>query len=610
MARIAHLIRSIRRTTPNVLVVDAGDIFQGTPLFTLYKGAVEVELLNRINYDIFTIGNHEFDMGAQNLAAQLKKARFSIISSNLDASALPELAALFKPSVVKTVDGQKVGFVGAITPDISSLTTHPDGIKVIKSGPGAADIRWREVSGQNHGDQKNDRKWIAPIRKEVKDLCQKGINKVILVTHCGLELDRQLAEQIPDVDAIIGGHSHTRLSKPVVIERPGGQPCLIVQAGSYGRDLGKLVLCFDPEGRIKDSKYGLIRIKPAIPEEEDIKAYLSEQVKPLAPLRNKVAGIAEGDFEKRFWRYPWDSPLGDLICDALADAGTDYGVTIAFHNRGGVRSRIDRGMITLEKIQEVLPFDNFLVFASVKGSAIKKALEHSVSGHLGARFVDVHGLKFAYDRTKPAGRKITFVLARNPKGDWEELSPEKTYKIAINNFNFNGGEGYDFSGATDIKSTDERLSEVLADYLYKMKRVSPNKPNRIVPVSGGLLALKKTGEALTLELTGCPPNSPLTLVMGDGPGVSTVAGPLPVPLMNAKVYRTGSRSDQTGSFKWRLRSAPAKKWFSVIVHPSKRKGAYKTLISKPVSAAVSSKVPPPVHQPLEATPGYSVLPGK
>jgi 5'-nucleotidase len=457
--RIVHLIKTLSKTTPNSVVIDAGDIFQGTPYFSLYHGQIEVEMLNRAHYDIFTIGNHEFDDGAKNLADQLRLAKFDIISANLDASALPELDKLVKASVVKTIGSQKVAFIGAITPSLTNLSLILAPIKLKAQG--------------------ND--WYLPIANEAKKLKLNGINKIIVVSHCGVELDKEMAQSIEEIDAIIGGHSHTRLNKPVKIKHNDETNCLIVQTGCYGRALGKLTLAFDDNGNLvlPDTRYQLIDVTKNIPEDLDIKNYLSEKAKPFASLRKNIVGIAMANFDNQFMYYPGDSPLGNLICDALAEEGSNYNATIALQNRGGIRGHIEHGFITQEKIQEVLPFHNHIIVATINGKTLRDALEHSVSGMYGGRFLDVHGLKFVYDRKLPAGSRILSIQTLNKDGSFDDLNDQKNYRMAINEFTFKGGEGYDFSSAVDIIDTKKTISQVLSNYLVKQQKVRPIKSGRI-----------------------------------------------------------------------------------------------------------------------------------
>jgi len=489
MARLGHLIRQLRKESKNVIVADAGDIFQGTPFFTYYQGEIEVAMLNMIGYDFYTIGNHEFDAGAINLAKQLEKAKFDVLNCNLDADALPQLKKLLKPSVVKTIDGHKVGIIGAITPDIETLSLSRDGV-----------VLQRDSSQTNR-----EMSWVAPIKKEVEQVAAQGVDKIILVTHCGLDADKILAREIPQIDAIIGGHSHTRLDTPVVVEHGDGSQTIIVQTGSYGRNLGKLDLVFDKNGLInsKDTHYKLLHITDDISEDNDIKDYLALKGQPLQTLKDTVLSYASHDFDNNFRGMKTDSALGDLICDSFYEAGISDNAEITLENRGGIRSRIEKGAVNLEKVEELLPFDNHLVFADVSGERLKKTLEHSVAGATGGKFLDVHGLKFAYDQERKIGDRLVFVLAEKNKV-WQEVEPQSTYRIGMTDYSFKGGEGYQFPDAKNVKYTDQKLNEYLKRYLLKHPKIKPQYGDRIAYLSGSLMpALGNTNNNSNLQ------NSPL-----------------------------------------------------------------------------------------------------
>ncbi|MBP9092823.1 5'-nucleotidase C-terminal domain-containing protein [bacterium] len=488
MARLGHLIRQLRKEQKNVVVADAGDIFQGTPFFTYYLGEVEVAMLNMIGYDFYTIGNHEFDAGAINLAKQLEKAKFDILNCNLNADALPQLKKLLKPSVIKTIDGQKVAFVGAITPDIETLSLSRDGV----------------VLQRDSSEKSKNLNWLGPIREEVERVANQGVDKIILVTHCGLEVDKILAREIPQVDAIIGGHSHTRLDTPVVVEHQDGSQTMIVQTGSYGRNLGKLDLCFDKQGCInsKDTHYKLFHITDEIAEDKDIRDYLALKGQPLQTLKDTVLSYASHDFDNNFRAMKTDSALGDLICDSFYEAGISDNAEITLENRGGIRSRIEKGAINLEKIEELLPFDNHLVFADVSGERLKKTLEHSVAGATGGKFLDVHGLKFAYDSERKSGDRIVFALAEKNK-IWQELQPQSTYRIGMTDYSFKGGEGYQFPDAKNIKYTDLKLNEYLKNYLVKHPKIKPHYGDRIAYLSGSLLQAVGKNQFTDSPLANC-----------------------------------------------------------------------------------------------------------
>lgn len=567
LARLGHLIHSIRANTPNTVVIDAGDMFQGTPLFTHYHGEVEVSLLNQIGYDIYTIGNHEFDDGAENLGKQLKNAKFDVICSNLDAEAQPELKSVIKPYVIKQIGSQKVAFIGVMTPELERLSLSLGGVKV-----------------KNLNED-----WLIPVRAAVKEVEAKGINHIVAVTHCGTDFDQQMSRAIPEIDVIIGGHSHTRLDKALFVEHDDGSETIIVQTGSYGRTLGRLDVAFEKNGRLDlgDTKYRLINITDKIPEDAKMKAYIDQKVEPLLPLRRTVVSQAEDAFDNRWTFYPWDSALGDLVTDALNAAGKQYGTTISVHNRGGMRGRIEKGPITLEKVQEILPFDNRLTFATLSGKALLSALEHSVSGPAGGRFLDVHGLKLGYDPTKKRGERLIFALAENKDGSFDPIDENKEYKVAINNYTFQSGEGYDFKDAKNIVNTPERVGIPFRQYLEAHPSVKPLPPSRIVPITENILSAMRTDRSVA-TIKNVPPKAKITLFSGTGRGITPVFNNIPVPLKDPQVLATFT-ADERGEYVWKGALNEHNNWLSAIIQPPRSASLRKLIISYPVEVRAQAK---------------------
>jgi len=571
MARIAYLIRRIRDSCKDVVAVDAGDFFQGTPLFERYQGEIEVNCLNKAGYDLVTLGNHEFDNGPEILGKNLRLANFAITSCNLDCSKAKELEMLVKPSIVKVFNGEKVAFIGAITPDLEHVT--------LKSKP-------VEVTGV--GDS-----WMEPIAAEVERIKQRGINKIVLVTHLGLELDKQLAQSLSDADVIIGGHSHTRLDQPIWVEHKDATKTVIVQTGSYGRTLGKLTATFDKVGHLIETKTQshLISITDRLKEAPDVASYLSEKTKPLEYLRQEIVGYASSEFDNRFNNMPWDSAIGDLICDALVEAGTEYGAKISLQNRGGIRARIEAGAISEEKVRELLPFDNKVVLATVKGDRLLNVLERSVAGPLGGSFLEVHGLKIGYDPLKPKGARIIFALAENEHGDWQPIDLHGSYKIALNDYTFKGGEGYDFSQSGDVVYLPELLSQTLHKYLLRQKGICAKLPNRIAPLTSELARIisisSKSGPVLKVFLPF--PSCKVTIVTGNKLGVESVTtvtrNPLPVPLEKPCVLKRSPLNRMNGCQLFDLSDLTASEGTLYIAAVCRKQGsasARATQVSYPI----------------------------
>lgn len=570
LPRIAHIIRTTRKNYPNVLVVDAGDIFQGTGYFENYQGETDVECLNRAGYDVYTIGNHEFDVGSANLGKLLKRAKFDVVDCNLDVSAEPDLRQVVKHSVVKEIGGQKVGFIGVITPVLKELAPLLGGVKVIEPGP----------------------HWMDPVIAEVDKLKKQGVNKIILVSHCGTPLETQLA-QIPDVDVVIGAHSHTRLDKAIVIDHPDGSKAMVVQTGCYGRALGRLDLVFDNDGKLimPETKYRLIDITDRIFEEPDLKAYVTEKAEPFIALTKTILASAEANFGGKL--YPTDSPMGDLVCDAYVDACSKYGATISLQNRGGIRGSFEQGPINLERVHEILPFVNELTVATVTGKTLLNALENSVkvaSGGLGGRFLEVHGLKFAWDPALEQGHHIVYAYAENKEGRYEPVVAENLYRIVINSFSFKGGEEYDFKGAKDVVDTGLKMSNTVADYLKKMKKVSPLAPERILSVSS-TIARRKTDDKNDLITIDYPcAGSELSVVAGSDRGVSFLNKVGVVPLTAPRLVRT-MKTDESGHLEIPVSSLSAdgqKKssdehlWLSMVLKARDKGGNTARIVSVPM----------------------------
>ena len=230
VARRASLIQNIRNENPNTLLLDAGDIFQGTPYFNYYGGELEFKLMSMLKYDAATIGNHDFDNGISGLLAQLPHAKFDFISANYDFSNTV-LDSFVKPYKVFKKDGIKIGVFG--------LGIELDGL-VDKN-------MYKETKYLNPIEIAQD---MSRILKE-----NEKCDLVICLSHLGYYYknfsekvsDLNLAKATKNIDLIIGGHTHTFLPKPTVAKNSVGENVLVNQVGCYGINLGKIDFYFDAD---------------------------------------------------------------------------------------------------------------------------------------------------------------------------------------------------------------------------------------------------------------------------------------------------------------------------------------------------------------------------
>ncbi|TBN04381.1 bifunctional metallophosphatase/5'-nucleotidase [Hyunsoonleella flava] len=230
VARRASLIESIRKQNPNTLLLDAGDIFQGTPYFNYYGGELEFKLMSKLKYDLATIGNHDFDNGIEGLYAQLPHAEFGFVSANYDFSNTI-MDTHVKPYQVFKKDGVKIGVFG-LGIELYGLV----GKKLYK-----------------------ETKYLDPIEitQEMTRILklEKRCDLIICLSHLGYNYrnnpdkvsDLKLAEATKDIDLIIGGHTHTFLPKPTIVKNLDGKNILVNQVGCYGLYLGQIDFYFDTD---------------------------------------------------------------------------------------------------------------------------------------------------------------------------------------------------------------------------------------------------------------------------------------------------------------------------------------------------------------------------
>lgn len=226
VARRAALIEQIRSTNENVLLLDSGDIFQGTPYFNYFGGALEFKLMSKMKYDVATLGNHDFDNGIDGFHKQLPLASFSFVSANYDFKNTV-LEGLIAPYKIIVKDGLKIGVFG--------LGIDFDGLVDKKN--------YKETKYLDPVEIAND---TASKLKQVEKC-----DLIICLSHLGYSYkedkisDLKLAVQTKDIDLILGGHTHTFLDKPTLVKNRDGNEVLVNQAGCYGVLMGQVDFYFD-----------------------------------------------------------------------------------------------------------------------------------------------------------------------------------------------------------------------------------------------------------------------------------------------------------------------------------------------------------------------------
>ncbi|MGR3503799.1 bifunctional metallophosphatase/5'-nucleotidase [Pseudaestuariivita sp.] len=448
VARVATKIAELREELAgeNVIVLDAGDQYQGSLMYTTYKGDAEIEFMNAIGFDAMAVGNHEFDDGDEGLAKLADGVDFPVISGNIDVSSSNVLAGKVENHVVLEVGGQKIGIVSALAVDT-----------VETSSPSNAVIFTDEAES---------------LAADIATLEGEGVNKIIALTHVGLPRDRELAEAVDGLDAIVGGHSHSLMSNTdedamAYPQMVNGTP--VVQAYAYSKYVGHLKLTFDDAGNVTEATGDTILLDASVAEDEAIVARVAELSGPIEEMKTRVvaeaAAAIEGD--RNVCRVQ-ECAMGNLVADAMLDRVKDQGISIAIQNAGGVRASIDAGEVTMGEVLTVLPFQNTLSTFQVSGQTVIDALENGVSQveEVKGRFPAVAGLKFTWDASVAPGEgRIQDVMVM--EGDsFVPIDPAKTYGLVSNNYVRGGGDGYKmFVDAENAYDFGPDLADVVAEYM-------------------------------------------------------------------------------------------------------------------------------------------------
>lgn len=475
-AVLQNLIDSYKSNPENadarIMYFDSGDFFQGTPIVDRTKGAVMIDMLNRLRVAAVTIGNHEFDYSYPNLVEQMEKRDFPVVCCNVFEKANGRLLRFAQPYTVFSHKNRKIGVIGVDTPETATISFEKNVKDVVFADPTPI---------------------LPPL---IKKLRKGGADFIILLSHLGFDADVKLAAQVEGIDLILGGHTHA-LKKEITWAEPFNTA--IVHSGSSCEHASVVRINLDDPARptIKLNSTPLYLEK--IGENARIKEIEDSYLKDLKIEMQKVIG------ETRVGLYRGvsggDSPEGSIIADAMRKySGADF----AFINFGGVRQPFQKGKITVEDVFMVQPFDNFIEVVEMNGFQLRDLIERSLSNE--AKVIDAEDKAFAMDNFNmkadglklvvgpdygfllPSGMKITYDPSQVPMkrivkietDGGEDLQAEKMYKVALNDFIASGGDGYtllrDFKGRTKMELL---VRDALIRYIEEAKVIDERPAKRV-----------------------------------------------------------------------------------------------------------------------------------
>lgn len=423
--KFAAVVDSLRAIYPELLVFSAGDNRTGNPVNDQYTPVNYpiIELMNRTGFDLCAVGNHEWDGNVDNMHNDIQRANFPFLCANVDIPVSVDLD--IKPYVSFTHQGLKMAVVGMIEVRHDGIPgAHPDNLKKVRFKP------------------------PQDVLPEYKYLRNQN-DVVLLLSHCGLEDDIELAEANPWLDAIIGGHSHTLIEHPA--ETNG---VLITQSGSH-LNYATLMKIKVKDHKVMEKEAIVLNINKVRKEKDEIRKLVNEFND--SPALNEAIATA-------LTRFDTPEEIGCMMTDAIREgSGADF----AFQNTGGVRvSHLKKGPVTVKDVYSMDPFNNEIVVFQMTGAQVKKFILNSYRKN-GRTPSYVSGMTYSVDDD---GKNAWITL---PNGDF---SPKSIYKVAMNSF---------MASTVNIESEDDGRSlfktseEMIIEYLRNKKNVDYQGVSRV-----------------------------------------------------------------------------------------------------------------------------------
>lgn len=459
MARRATVITGVRRASEAVLLVDSGDILIGTPLSSFFRGEPDIQAMNLMGYQAMAAGNHEFDFGLDHLRRLTELARFPILCSNVAGrgTALP-----CRPSAVVRVGSLSIGLIGLLGRRNFPDTFNREVVKLLE---------FRDPVETGRTLARQLKAGSGPDR----------VDMVVAVTHQETEEDLTLLAQVPEIDAIVGGHTPgfdglrtASASSPVeALANPGP---VFVKTHRQGRTLGRLDLAISDK-KVLRAKARNLPVTEEVAPDPPVAALIEDYAKKLESQTATVIGRSlvtlEGESSVIRTR---ETNLGNLLADLLR---AEFGTEVALVNGGQIRDSISAGPVDIKRVLRVLPFNSPTVTLTMTGQQLALALENSVSKLPGTdgRFLQVSGLALTYDPSSPPGSRVREITVGG-----RPLEAARSYSVATDAFLADGGDGYSMlAGASDRVERQIPIRDLLLEAV-RAKPLTASLDGRIKPL--------------------------------------------------------------------------------------------------------------------------------
>uniref|UniRef100_A0A182JW73 Apyrase n=1 Tax=Anopheles christyi TaxID=43041 RepID=A0A182JW73_9DIPT len=472
IARVYHTIKQLKREykEKNPLYLNAGDNFQGTLWYNLLRWNVTAYFIKELPPDAMTLGNHEFDHSPKGLApylAELEKSKIPTVVANLELNGEPALKdSKIARSIVLKVGKRKVGVIGALY-DKTHLVAQTGKVTLTNS--------------------------IEAVRKEAQRLKEKKVNIIVVLSHCGLDGDKQLAAEAGDLlDVIVGAHSHSLLLNktanvpydtkydtiegdyPIVVQKNNSHKVLITQARSFGKYVGRLTVNFDCDGEAQSWEGYPIYMNNSVKQDEEVLRELEPWRAEVKRLGTQVIGTSDVLLDRESCRW-CECTLGDLIADAYADQYTNSTVQpVAIVQAGNFRNPIEKGDITNGLAIEAAPYGSSVDMIKLSGADLWSAIDHSFTLDDEFRYntMQVSGMAVVADLSKKPYERVQSIDIVGAFGERKALDKQQIYYVVTPSYLADGKDGFAMLKKGTDRVTGPLDSDVLIEYVRKRQTIA------------------------------------------------------------------------------------------------------------------------------------------
>lgn len=429
------------------LLVDAGDMFVGSPIGEFSRGQAVAEYFNYCGYDVVAPGNHDYDQGVEVFKEFVRNVDATFLGSNIVDKDTREVVDYLESYTIVEEAGVSIGIFSLLTENMSGMTT-PE----------------RFANHDVLPEIETASRLVDSLRKESVDL-------IIAVTGIGLRHDKRVASTVEGIDVIIGSHSATALEVPY---EDSINHTVICQAYGHLSSIGFLDLWIDRQTkRIAGYRGELVDLLSEQIDEDTVMLEIVEKWRSITQKGfDEVIGYSEEELTRAGFE---ETAIGNLITDAMREYfNTDF----AIHNSGGIRDNLPKGDITYRDCYNIDALSNTAVVMEMSGRDITQAIEIGVNGH--HAIFQVSGLKYRYDSQKPIGSRVIEISMN----DGSPIDPDEKYSLVTNSFlAAGGGEYVIFKSGENIQDSFHYLRSVIADYIKKHTPIRGYIEGRIVDVA-------------------------------------------------------------------------------------------------------------------------------